>query len=62
MFSEAGLDTMRLLYEELAVPLDAMCYGVEVMAADIAKHCNDDDVRAETGRGFAHLLEVLERL
>lgn len=61
VFSESGLETMRLLYEELSVPLDAMRYGVEVMASDIAEHCSDDDVRIEIGRGFADLLEVLER-
>lgn len=61
VFSDVGLDIMRLLYTELAVPLDAMRYGMEVMAADIVKHCGDDDVRVETGKGFANLLEVLER-
>lgn len=61
VFSDKGVDVMRLVYEELQVPMDAMRTAITVLCKEISDRVGDEpEVKMEIGKGFAALLEVLE--
>lgn len=61
VFSEKGVEIMKLVYDELRVPMDAMLTAVNTLGKEISSRVSDEpEVRMEIGKGFAALLEVLE--
>lgn len=59
VLSTRGVEIMKQMYDELQVPLEAMKRGVQVMADEIFKRCEQEEA-VHVGAAFAELLEVLE--
>jgi hypothetical protein len=57
--SATGLDSMKLLYQELQVPLDAMCVGLEGIKTASLKRI-DDRQHAIVSPYFDHLISQLK--
>jgi hypothetical protein len=57
--SAEGLDSMKLLYQELQVPLDAMCVGLEGMKTASLERI-DQPQRAIVSPYFDHLISQLK--
>jgi hypothetical protein len=58
--SDIGLHYMKLLYQELKVPLDAMVLGLESIKAASLKRCEPDE-QATLTPYFDHLIAQLSR-
>lgn len=61
VFSDKGVEIMKMVYEELQVPMDAMVTAVSALGKEISDRVGDEpEIKMEIGKGFAGLLEVLE--
>lgn len=61
VFSDKGVDIMKMVYKELQVPMDALLTAIAVLCKEISDRVGDEpEVKMEIGKGFAALLEVLE--
>lgn len=58
--STEGLENMRLLYQELAVPLQAMLRGLEGLKKESSAYFNESE-REELEPYFDHLIEAMRR-
>lgn len=59
VYSDNGVEVMKMVYEELGVPIDPMCMGIAVLGQEIGERMGEDyEGRTEIGKAFGTLLEV----
>lgn len=59
VYSDKGVEVMKMVYEELGVPIDPMCMGIAVLGQEIGERMGEDyEARGEVGQAFGTLLEV----